>query len=62
MRIDIITLFPNLIKSPFESSILNRAIATGKSEVHFHDLRNYATNKSKQVDDYPFGGLSLIHI
>ena len=56
MRIDIITLFPNLIKSPFESSILKRAIATGKAEVHFHDLRNYATNKNKQVDDYPFGG------
>ena len=56
MRIDIITLFPNLIKSPFESSILKRAIAMGKAEVHFHDLRNYATNKNKQVDDYPFGG------
>ena len=56
MRIDIITLFPNLIKSPFESSILKRAIAMGKAEVHFHDLRNYSTNKNKQVDDYPFGG------
>tara|TARA_B100000886_G_scaffold98103_1_gene65099 strand:- start:731 stop:1405 length:675 start_codon:yes stop_codon:yes gene_type:complete len=56
MRIDIITLFPNLVKSPFESSILKRALAMGKAEVHFHDLRNYATNKNKQVDDYPFGG------
>ena len=56
MRIDIITLFPNLVKSPFESSILKRALAMGKAEVHFHDLRNYATNKKKQVDDYPFGG------
>ena len=56
MRIDIITLFPDLIKSPFESSILKKAITSGKAEIHFHDLRNYGTNKYKQVDDYPFGG------
>ena len=56
MRIDIITLFPDLIKSPFESSILKRAVSSGKADIHFHNLRNYATNKHKQVDDYPFGG------
>ena len=56
MRIDIITLFPDLIKSPFESSILKRAINSGKADIHFHNLRNYASNKHKQVDDYPFGG------
>ena len=56
MRIDIITLFHDLIKSPFESSILKRAINSGKADIHFHNLRNYATNKHKQVDDYPFGG------
>ncbi len=56
MRIDIITLFPDLIKSPFESSILKKAINSGKADIHFHNLRNYATNKHKQVDDYPFGG------
>ena len=56
MRIDIITLFPDLIKSPFESSILKRAMNSGKADIHFHNLRNYATNKHKQVDDYPFGG------
>ena len=56
MRIDIITLFPDLIKSPFESSILKKAITSGKADIHFHDLRNYGTNKYKQVDDYPFGG------
>ena len=56
MRIDIITLFPDLIKSPFESSILKRAINSGKADIHFHNLRNYATNKHKQVDDYPCGG------
>ena len=56
MRIDIITLFPDLIKSPFESSILKKAITSGKADIHFHDLRNYGTNKYQQVDDYPFGG------
>jgi len=56
MRIDIITLFPELLKSPFEASILKRALDSGKTEVVFHDLRDYSTNKQKQVDDYPFGG------
>ena len=56
MRIDIITLFPELLKSPFEASILKRAIDSGKAEIEFHDLRKYSTNKQKQVDDYPFGG------
>ena len=56
MRIDIITLFPELLKSPFEVSILKRALASGRAEVHFHDLRTYSTHKQKQVDDYPFGG------
>jgi len=56
MRIDILTLFPELLKSPFEASILKRALDSGKTEVVFHDLRDYSTNKQKQVDDYPFGG------
>lgn len=56
MRIDIITLFPELLKSPFEVSILKRALDSGKAEVVFHDLRDYSNNKQKQVDDYPFGG------
>jgi len=56
MRIDIITLFPELLKSPFEASILKRALYSGKGEVVFHDLRDYSTNKQKKVDDYPFGG------
>jgi len=55
MRIDIITLFPELLKSPFEASILKRALYSGKAEVVFHDLRDYSTNKQKKVDDYPFG-------
>jgi len=56
MRIDIITLFPELLQSPFEASILKRAIASGKVSVYFHDLRTYSNHKQKQVDDYPFGG------
>lgn len=56
MRIDIITVLPELIKSPFEASILKRAIDKGLVSVHTHNLRDYASNKYKQVDDYQFGG------
>jgi tRNA (guanine37-N1)-methyltransferase len=56
MQIDIITLFPELLRSPFEASILKRAIDAQKIVVNFHNLRDYAQNKQKQVDDYPFGG------
>lgn len=56
MRIDIITVLPDLIKSPFEASILQRAISKGLVAVHFHNLRDYSTNKHKNVDDYQFGG------
>ena len=56
MRIDIITLFPELLSSPFEASILKRAIDANKVIVNFHNPRDYSTNKHKKVDDYPFGG------
>ena len=56
MRIDIITLFPELLRSPFEVSILKRAIKSKQAVINFHNLRDYAYNKNKQVDDYPFGG------
>ncbi|HOZ75559.1 MAG TPA: tRNA (guanosine(37)-N1)-methyltransferase TrmD [Flavobacterium sp.] len=56
MRIDIITVLPELLRSPFEASILKRAIDKGLAEVHVHNLRDYTTNKQKSVDDYPFGG------
>ena len=56
MRIDIITILPDLLRSPFEASIMKRAIDKGLVEVHFHNLRDYTTNKQKSVDDYPFGG------
>lgn len=56
MRIDIITVLPELLKSPFEASILKRAIDKGLVEVHFHNLRNYGIGNYRQVDDYSFGG------
>lgn len=56
MRIDIITLFPELLQSPFDASIVKRALEGGKAEIHFHNPRDYSNNKYKQVDDYPYGG------
>jgi len=56
MRIDIITVLPELMRSPFEASILKRAIDKGLVEIHFHNLRDYSTNNYKQIDDYQFGG------
>jgi tRNA (guanine37-N1)-methyltransferase len=56
MRIDIITVLPELMQSPFNDSILKRAQEKGIVEVHFHNLRDYSTNKQKSIDDYQFGG------
>lgn len=56
MRIDIITVLPELLKSPFEASILKRAIEKGIVEVHMHNLRDYTTMSYNQIDDYQFGG------
>lgn len=56
MRIDIITVLPELLESPFAHSILKRAIQKGLVEIHVHHLRDYADNKHKSVDDYPYGG------
>lgn len=56
MRIDIITVVPDLLRSPFEASILKRAIDKGLVEIHLHNLRDYTTDNYKQVDDYQFGG------
>lgn len=56
MRIDIITILPDLLKSPFEHSILKRAIQKGIVEVNLINLRDYSTQKQKSVDDYCFGG------
>ena len=56
MRIDIITVLPELLKSPFEASILKRAIKAGLVEVHFHNLRHYTTDNYKSIDHTQFGG------
>ena len=56
LRIDIISVLPKLIESPFNGSIIKRAIEKKIVEIHFHDLKDYASNKRKQVDDYQFGG------
>ncbi|MGB1313691.1 tRNA (guanosine(37)-N1)-methyltransferase TrmD [Bizionia paragorgiae] len=56
MRIDIITVLPELLQSPFNASILKRAIDAGLVEVHFHNLRDYTTDNYKTIDDTQFGG------
>jgi len=56
MRIDIITVVPKILKSPFESSILKNSIDKGIVNVKIHNLREYSNNKYKSVDDYQFGG------
>ena len=56
MRIDIITCVPGLLEGPFSHSILKRGQEAGLVEVCVHNLRDYATSKQKQIDDYAFGG------
>ena len=56
MRIDIISVVPDLMRSPFAGSIMKRAQDAGLVSVHFHNLRDYSANNYKQVDDYPYGG------
>lgn len=56
MRIDIITVLPELLESPLNHSIIKRAKQKGHVEIHIHHLRDYATNKHKSIDDYAFGG------
>lgn len=56
MRFDIISVLPGLLESPFAHSILQRAQKKGLAEIYVHNLRDYSTNKHKNVDDYPYGG------
>ena len=56
MRIDIISVLPEMFESPLNCSILQRAQKKGIVEFHVHNLRDYTTNKHRKVDDYPFGG------
>ena len=56
MRIDILSATPELLESPYSGSILKRAIDKKIVQIHFHNLRNYSTDKHKKIDDYQFGG------
>ena len=56
MRIDILTVVPELLQSPLNESILKRAQQKGLVEIHIHNIRDYTFDKHRQVDDYPFGG------
>ncbi len=56
MRIDFLTVVPEMFDGPLGCSILKRAQAKGLVEMHVHNLRDYTTNKHRKVDDYPFGG------
>jgi tRNA (guanine37-N1)-methyltransferase len=56
MRIDILTIFPAMFSGPFEESIVKRAVEKGLVQIFLHDIRDYASDKHRTVDDYPFGG------
>ena len=56
MRIDIITVLPEMLQGPLDCSILKRAQDRGLARIEVHNLRDYSTNKHRKVDDYPFGG------
>lgn len=56
MRIDILTVLPELLESPFAASIMKRAQDKGLVEIHTHNIRDYSTNKHRNVDDYQYGG------
>ncbi|TXI85639.1 MAG: tRNA (guanosine(37)-N1)-methyltransferase TrmD [Crocinitomicaceae bacterium] len=56
MRIDILTILPALLEGPFSASIMQRAQDKQLVEIHIHNIRDYATNKHKNVDDYQYGG------
>jgi tRNA (guanine37-N1)-methyltransferase len=54
MRIDILTILPELLESPFQHSIIKRAIDKGVAEIHIHNIRDYSKNKHRKVDDYSY--------
>jgi tRNA (guanine37-N1)-methyltransferase len=56
MRIDVLTLFPEMFEGPLRASIIGRAVENGLVEIVLHNIRDYATDKHHVVDDYPFGG------
>ncbi len=56
MRIDILTVFPEMIEGFFNHSIMSRAQKAGLAEIHLHNIRDYTVDKHRKTDDYPFGG------
>ncbi len=56
MRIDILTILPELLEGPFSASIMKRAQDKGHVDIHLHNIRDYSTDKHKNVDDYQYGG------
>ena len=56
MRIDILTVFPEMIEGFFNYSIMSRAQKAGLAEIHLHNIRDYTVDKHSKTDDYPFGG------
>ena len=56
MDIHILTLFPDMFRGPFQESIVKRAEDRGLVRIHLHNIRDYAQDKHRVVDDYPFGG------
>lgn len=58
LRIDIITVLPEMLETFLKTSILGRAQKKGLVEIHLHNLRDHTTNKHKRVDDYPYGGFA----
>ena len=56
MRIDVITIFPSLVQGVLSESLIGRAVAAGTLDLHIHDLRDWATDRHRSVDDESFGG------
>jgi tRNA (guanine37-N1)-methyltransferase len=56
VRIDILTIFPEMFRGPFDESIVKRAVDSGLVSIHLHDIRHWAEDRHKTVDDYPYGG------
>lgn len=56
MRIDILTIFPEILESPFSHSMVKRAVDKGYSNIYLHNIRDYSKDRHRSVDDYAFGG------
>lgn len=56
MHLDILTIFPEMFQGPFTESIIKRAVSKGLTDIHIHNIRDFARNKHKNVDDYVYGG------